>query len=49
MEQPRYYWDPNIASSGMIFYTDELFPAWQNSLSRPTTPRAGSLSSFPSR
>jgi len=32
MEQPRYYWDPNIAPSGMIFYTGKLFPAWQNSL-----------------
>jgi len=32
MEQPRYYWDPNIAPSGMLFYTGKLFPAWQNSL-----------------
>ncbi len=32
MEQPIYYWDPNIAPSGMIFYTGRLFPAWQNSL-----------------
>jgi aldose sugar dehydrogenase len=32
MEQPRYYWDPNIAPSGMIFYTGKLFPAWQNSM-----------------
>jgi len=32
MEQPRYYWDPNIAPSGMTFYTGQLFPAWQNSL-----------------
>ncbi len=32
MEQPRYYWDPNIAPSGMTFYTGSLFPAWQNSL-----------------
>ncbi len=32
MEQPRYYWDPNIAPSGMTFYTGGLFPAWQNSL-----------------
>ena len=32
MEQPVYYWDPNIAPSGMIFYTGTLFPAWQNSL-----------------
>jgi aldose sugar dehydrogenase len=32
MEQPVYYWDPNIAPSGMLFYTGRLFPAWQNSL-----------------
>jgi glucose/arabinose dehydrogenase len=32
MEQPVYYWDPNIAPSGIIFYTGKLFPAWQNSL-----------------
>jgi aldose sugar dehydrogenase len=32
MEQPRYYWDPNIAPSGMAIYTGRLFPAWQNSL-----------------
>ena len=32
MEQPRYYWDPVIAPSGMVFYTGRLFPAWQNSL-----------------
>ena len=32
MEQPVYYWDPNIAPSGMTFYTGSLFPAWRNSL-----------------
>jgi glucose/arabinose dehydrogenase len=32
MEQPVYYWDPNIAPSGMVFYTGKIFPAWQNSL-----------------
>jgi glucose/arabinose dehydrogenase len=32
MQQPRYYWDPNIAPSGMVFYTGRAFPAWQNSL-----------------
>src|SRR4030095_11311068 len=32
MEKPKYYWDPNIAPSGMVFYTGKLFPAWQNSL-----------------
>jgi glucose/arabinose dehydrogenase len=32
MEQPRYYWDPVIAPSGMVFYTGKMFPAWRNSL-----------------
>ncbi len=32
MEQPRYYWDPIIAPSGMVFYTGALFPAWRDSL-----------------
>ena len=32
MEQPRYYWDPNIAPSGMVFYTGKMFPAWRDSL-----------------
>ena len=32
MEQPVYFWDPNIAPSGMAFYTGALFPAWRNSL-----------------
>ena len=32
MEQPIYYWDPNIAPSGMVFYTGNLFPAWKGSL-----------------
>jgi glucose/arabinose dehydrogenase len=32
MEQPRYYWDPVIAPSGMAFYTGSLFPAWRNNL-----------------
>ena len=32
MEQPRYYWDPVIAPSGMVFYTGKLFPAWRDSL-----------------
>ncbi|MFA7595206.1 MAG: PQQ-dependent sugar dehydrogenase [Novosphingobium sp.] len=31
MEQPVYYWDPNIAPAGMIFYTGDAFPAWRNS------------------
>jgi glucose/arabinose dehydrogenase len=32
MEQPRYYWDPVIAPSGLAFYTGSLFPAWKNSV-----------------
>jgi glucose/arabinose dehydrogenase len=32
MEQPVYYWDPNIAPSGMTFYTGNLFPEWRNNL-----------------
>jgi glucose/arabinose dehydrogenase len=32
MEQPRYYWDPVIAPSGLAFYTGSLFPEWKNSV-----------------
>jgi glucose/arabinose dehydrogenase len=32
MEQPRYYWDPSIAPSGMAFYDADLFPQWKGSL-----------------
>lgn len=32
MEQPRYYWDPVIAPSGLMFYTGKLFPAWKDSV-----------------
>ena len=32
MEQPVYYWDPNIAPSGMTFYTGDAFPEWKGSL-----------------
>ena len=32
MEQPVSYWDPNIAPSGMTFYTGNAFPAWRGSL-----------------
>ena len=32
LEQPVYYWDPNIAPSGMLFYTGALFPAWKGSI-----------------
>jgi len=29
MEQPIHYWNPSIATSGMTFYTGDLFPAWK--------------------
>jgi glucose/arabinose dehydrogenase len=32
LEQPRYYWDPIIAPSGLAFYTGNMFPAWKDSL-----------------
>src|SRR4029079_13986186 len=30
--QPRYYWDPIIAPSGLAFYQGNLFPAWKTSV-----------------
>ena len=32
MEDPRYYWDPTIAPSGLAFYYGDLFPAWKGDL-----------------
>jgi glucose/arabinose dehydrogenase len=32
MEQPRYYWDPVIAPSGMAFYDADLIPEWKGSV-----------------
>jgi glucose/arabinose dehydrogenase len=32
MEQPRYYWDPVIAPSGLAFYQGNLFPQWKSSV-----------------
>ena len=32
MEQPVYYWDPSIATSGLAFYTGELFPDWKGNI-----------------
>jgi glucose/arabinose dehydrogenase len=32
VEEPRYFWVPSIAPSGMMFYTGDLFPAWQGDL-----------------
>lgn len=28
LEQPRHYWDPSIAPSGMMIYSGRLFPDW---------------------
>jgi glucose/arabinose dehydrogenase len=32
MEQPRYYWNPVIAPSGMAFYQGNQFPSWKDSI-----------------
>jgi aldose sugar dehydrogenase len=32
VEEPRYYWVPSIAPSGMMFYTGDLFPRWKGNL-----------------
>lgn len=32
LEQPRYYWDPAIAPSGITFYDGKLIPEWKNNL-----------------
>lgn len=32
VEQPVYFWVPSIAPSGMLFYTGNLFPAWNGNL-----------------
>ena len=32
MEQPLYFWLPDIAPSGMLFYTGERFPEWKGNL-----------------
>ncbi len=29
MEQPRHYWDPSIAPSGMMIYSGKLWPDWR--------------------
>ncbi|MEX3015920.1 PQQ-dependent sugar dehydrogenase [Gymnodinialimonas hymeniacidonis] len=31
-EEPRYYWDPSIAPSDLIFYEGEMFPDWQGDI-----------------
>ena len=32
MEQPVYYYDPDIAPSGMIFYSGPTFPRWRGNI-----------------
>ncbi len=32
MEQPAYFWTPDIAPAGIAFYTGKMFPAWDGSL-----------------
>jgi glucose/arabinose dehydrogenase len=32
MEQPVYFWTPDIAPAGIGFYNGKLFPAWQGDL-----------------
>jgi glucose/arabinose dehydrogenase len=32
LEQPIYYWIPSIATSGLAFYTGDLFPDWKGNI-----------------
>ena len=32
MEQPVYFWTPDVAPAGIAFYTGRLFPAWNGDL-----------------
>jgi glucose/arabinose dehydrogenase len=32
VEEPVYFWVPDIAPSGMMFYTGDLFPEWKGNL-----------------
>jgi glucose/arabinose dehydrogenase len=32
LEQPVYYWIPSIATSGLAFYTGDLFPEWKGNI-----------------
>ena len=32
VEEPAYFWFPDIAPSGMLFYTGNLFPEWKGNL-----------------
>ena len=32
MEQPRYFWRPSIAPSGLVLYTGDMFPEWRGNI-----------------
>ncbi|MEM8791182.1 MAG: PQQ-dependent sugar dehydrogenase [Pseudomonadota bacterium] len=32
LEQPKHYWDPSIAPSGLAIYSGKLWPEWEGSL-----------------
>jgi glucose/arabinose dehydrogenase len=32
VEEPIYFWDPDIGTSGMMFYTGDRFPGWKGNL-----------------
>ena len=32
VDEPIFYWDPDIGPSGMMFYTGDMFPAWKGNL-----------------
>ncbi len=32
MEQPKHYWDPSIAPSGLLVYSGKLWPQWKGDL-----------------
>lgn len=32
MEQPLHYWDPSIATSGLLIYDGDRFPGWRGSV-----------------
>ena len=32
MEQPKWYWDPSLAPSGMLIYSGKLWPEWRGDM-----------------
>ncbi len=32
MEQPKFYWDPSIAPSGLMIYSGKLWPQWRGDI-----------------